>query len=87
MEVPRRLKRWVDKFSADRIAAIAAQLDNGRWLSDSGELCDGRSQANYRAEALIERLVESSDLERYQLERRTWPENDGHRWAIRKRKE
>lgn len=87
VEPPRRLSRWVDKFTDEQIKAIINQLRNGKWLSDSKESCDGRSQAYYRAEALIERVVTLSDIERYQLQRRTWPENGGHRWAIRLRRE
>jgi hypothetical protein len=87
VDAPRRLKRWVDKFSAEQLEAIVTQLHNGNWLSNSEEVCESRSQAYYRAEALIEKIVSASDLERYMLERRTWPEKDGQRWAIRLRKE
>lgn len=87
VEAPRRLKRWVDRFSTVEIKAIAEKLSNGTWLSDESEICESRSQAYYRAEALIERIVTTTPLERYQLERRTWPVDGGQRWAIRTRKE
>lgn len=87
VEIPRRLSRWVDKFSDERLAAILAQLQDRKWLTDSTELCDGRTQAYYRAEALIERLITISDHESYQFQRRTWPDNGGHRWAIKLREE
>lgn len=86
-EVPRRLNRWVDKFSPKQLEKIVTQLKDGKWLSTSDEVCESRSQAYYRAEALIERLLGISDLERYELQRRTWPVDGGQRWAIRLRKE
>lgn len=87
VEVPRRLNRWVDKFSEERLAKIAAQLKDYKYLSDSGEVCETRSQAYYRAEALIERLVNRGDYAAYQFQRRTWPVDGGHRWAIKLRRE
>lgn len=77
----------MDKFSEQTLANILIQLSHGKWLSAGTELCDSRSQAYYRAEALIERLVERGDYASYQFQRRTWPEDGGHRWAIRLRKE
>lgn len=77
----------MDKFSEPRLQKIVAQLKDGKWLSDSQETCESRSQAYYRAEALIERLVQRGDYSAFQFQRRTWPENGGHRWAIKLRKE
>lgn len=86
VEAPRRLKRWTDKYTPDRIAAIVKQLrESDKWLSDSEEHCDGRSQAYYRAECLIDLVIENSDIQKYELQRRTWPENGGYRWAIKRR--
>ncbi len=87
VDVPRRLKSWADKFSSERLTVIVTQLENGKWLSDPKELCDTRSSAYYRAESLIAKLVIRSEYESYMFQRRTWPENGGHRWAIRLRKE
>lgn len=87
VEVPRRLNRWVDKFSELRLQKIVAQLRDGKWLSDSGEICESRSQAYYRAEALIERLVQRGDYAAFEFKRRTWPESGGHRWAIKLRED
>jgi hypothetical protein len=86
VEPPRRLKRWVDRFSPQQLEAIAKKLREGSTLTDATELCESRSQAYYRAEALIEALGHIG-LERYLLRRRTWPENGGQRWSVQMRKE
>jgi hypothetical protein len=87
VESPRRRKGWIDKFSDGQLENIVTRLGDGKWLSDSGEHCISRSQAYHRAETLIEKVISISNYERYRLERRTWPENGGTRWAIRLRKE
>lgn len=83
---PRRLSRWVDRFTPDELKALAKKLESGNWLSDETEICESRSQAYYRAEALIEALTHLG-IERYRFHRRTWPVGGGQRWAIRLRKE
>lgn len=86
VQPPRRLNRWVDRFSQADLEVLAERMQSGNWLSDESEICESRSQAYYRAEALIEALSHLG-IERYRFSRRTWPVEGGQRWAIRLSKE
>jgi hypothetical protein len=84
---PRRLGRWVDRFTVKDLELIRSRLESKThpWM-ESEELCESRSQAYYRAQALIEVLVHVG-LDSWRFQRRTWPDGGGTRWAIRLRKE
>jgi hypothetical protein len=86
VEPPRRLARWVDRFTESDLKRITQRLKAAAWLTNPDEHCESRSQAYYRADALI-RALSPYGLQPWQLTRRTWPEAEGHRWAIKLVKE
>ena len=84
IEPPRPKVGRATNYSGARLKEVRKQLRSGRWLSDF-KTYPKRGAANWQAECLICAL-ERDGQSREQMQRRTWPEGGGFKWAVRRRK-